>query len=272
MATRHHPFDLLMQLDTEYIKLDCAALHLARDAYPHIDLPTYLRRLDALADEVADLRPGLDATLRYEAMQEVLVDEHRFGGNGDDYYDPGNSYLLDRGVGIPISLSIIWVEVARRLKWPVTGVGFPGHFLVRFDDPSRFVIADPFNEGRSLSIDDCRKLLRDTAGKDEVLRPEHLAPIDTRAVLARLLNNLRTIYLVNNDWARLADVLHRLAAVEPHNGQHLCELASLHCRLGNMRTAYAHLAVYLERIPESDDTPLVRQGLQRIEAAISALN
>ena len=95
-------------------------------------------------------RPGLTAILRYQAMRDVLVNEHNFHGNQDDYYDPQNSYLnrvLDRRLGAPVSLATIWVEVARRLKWPVHGVALPGHFLVRFDDPERFVLADPFAEG-----------------------------------------------------------------------------------------------------------------------------
>ncbi len=275
MGTHKHPFDQLMELDTADIHLDCAALQLARDVYPYIDLRAYLHRLDALADEVAALRPGIAAPRRYEALREVLVDRHGFSGPEEDYYDAQNSYLnrvLDRGVGIPISLSLVWLEVARRLNWTVCGIGFPGRLLVRFDDHERYVVADPFDEGSSLSLEDCRALLCAQAGAEAVLKAEHMAPIDTRAVLARALNHLRTVYLINNDWPRLANVLRRLAAVEPANGEPLCELAALHCRLGNMRHAYAHLAVYLERIPDGSNTALVRSSLRRIEAAISALN
>lgn len=275
MGARQHPFDLLMELDTPFVKLDCAALQLARDVYPHIDIPRYLSQLDALATEIADQRPGLDALARYEAMRDVIVDRHHFIGNGDDYYDPDNSYLnrvLDRGLGAPITLSIIWIEVARRLKWPVCGLNFPGHFLVRFDDPERFVIADPFERGESLSLDDCRALLREHAGVDIRLERHHLQPADTRRTIASLLSELRRIYLVNNDWKRLERTLHRLAAAEPDNHAHLCELASLHARLGDMRRAYAHLAVCLERAPAGRDTEVIRHSLSRIEATILALN
>ncbi|MBN2448033.1 MAG: transglutaminase family protein [Phycisphaerae bacterium] len=264
-----------MELDTKHIRLDCASLHIARDVYPYIDIPAYLGRLDALADAIAARRPGLDSIQRYEVMREVLVDENNFVGVDGDFYDPENSYVnrvLDRGVGIPISLAVVWLEVARRLKWPVTGVNFPGRVLVRFDDPERLVIADPYDDGGSLSLTDCRKLLKEQLGQKAKLRAEHLAPIDTRAVLSRVLNNLRTIYMMRGEWSQLANILRRLAAVEPHNGQYLCELAGLHAHLGNMRSAYAHLAVYLERIPDGDQTALVRHSLQRLEAAISALN
>lgn len=274
MGARQHPFDALMELNSAHIKLDCAALHLARDAYPHLDVSNYCAKLNRLAQEIADLRPGLDATRRYEAMREVLVNRHAFTGNAEDYYDPDNSYLnrvLDRKLGIPISLSIVWLEVSRRLKWPVTGIGFPAHFLVRFDDPDRFVVADPFHDGRSLSLDDCRKLLKDL-GLEIELESNHLMPIDTRQTLVRLLNNLRQIYLINHDWDRLTAVLRRLAAVEPKNGQHLCELASVHARRGDMKRAYAHLACYLERIPHGSERDMVQHNIKKIEAAISALN
>jgi regulator of sirC expression with transglutaminase-like and TPR domain len=264
-----------MELAPEHVKLDCAALHIARDAYPYVNVPAHLQQLDELADEVAARRPGLDATQRYEALRDVLVHEHEFFGNQRDYFDPDNSYLnrvLERRLGIPLSLSVIWLEVARRLKWPVAGVGFPGHFLVRFDDPERLVLADPFSGGRSLSLDDCRKLAREHLGPDANLRPEHLAPLDTRGILVRALQNLRGIYLSTTNWPRLAQVLCRLIAIEPDNGHHLCELAALHARLGDMRRAYAHLAVYLERLPDGDQSKLVRDSMTRLEAAISALN
>lgn len=270
-----HPFDLLMELPSEHIRLDCAALHFARDAYPSIDLRKYFDQLDALAADVAARRPGLDAPLRYQAMREVLVEEHGFRGNAKEYCDPDNSYLnrvLERRVGVPISLSAVWIEVGRRLKWPVAGIGFPGHFLVRFDDPERLVVVDPFHDGRSLSIDDCRQLLKNREDPKLQFAPSMLDPVDGRAVLTRMLSNLRRIYLGLGDGARLVDVLRRLAAAEPENGQHLQELAALHYRQGDVRGAYAHLALYLHRKPNAEDVPIVRHNLQRLNAAMTALN
>jgi regulator of sirC expression with transglutaminase-like and TPR domain len=281
MSNRWHPFDQLLQLDTAYIKLDCAALHFATDVYPELNLHRYLTQLDWYADEVRKLRPANDAIARYEALREVLVENHGFHGNADDYYDPRNSYLnciLDRKIGVPIGLSVVWLAVAQRLNWPVVGIGFPRHFLIRFDDRDRFVIADPFYDGRSLSLDDCRQLLDDTrdafdeSPRPTKLKPEYLAPLDTRAIVRRMLNNLRTVYMINNDWPALENVLKRLAALDARKGRHLCELAALHARMGNMKRAYAHLALFLEREPRSADTPLIRHSMQRLEAAISALN
>jgi len=270
-----HPFDIAMRLNTWDIRLDCAALHLARDAYPHVPITAYLSRLDQLADEVAQTRPGLSAVLRYRAMREVLVERHGLRGNYDDYYDPDNSYLnrvLDRRLGIPISLSIVWLAVAQRLKWPVYGVGLPGHFLVRFDDEERFVLADPFGEGRSLTIEDCRRILDHHFEGRLRFSPSYLLPVDARAVLARMLNNLRDIYVASQNWPRACAVVRRLLAVEPNEGRHFQDLAGLLCRLGDARGAHACLSAYLRRRPDAPDRADVREKLAWLEATLAFLN
>jgi regulator of sirC expression with transglutaminase-like and TPR domain len=270
-----HPFDLLMELESEHIRLDCAALHLARDRYPGLDVTHYLRVLDRCADEVADRRPGLAANLRYAAMHAVLVEQRHLTGNRRDYYAPENCYLhrvLESGVGIPITLSTVWVEVARRLKWPVSGVALPGHFIVRFDDPERCIFVDPFNDGRTLSVADCRRLMRQRFGDEIPFSRRFLRPVSSRGILARLLRNLRNAYLAANDLPRLASTLERMAAAEPENGRHLQDLAAVCCQRGDWRTAYTHLLVYLRRTPHAKDSEVVRQNLRQIRAALAALN
>jgi regulator of sirC expression with transglutaminase-like and TPR domain len=272
---KRHPFDLLMELAADEIRLDCAALHLSRDVYPYVDLNTYLRELDAMAETLADTRPGLAATLRYQAMREVLVGAYGFTGTQEDYYDPQNSYLcrvIDRRAGIDISLAVVWIEVGRRLKWPVSGLRFPGHFLVRFDDPERFVLADPFEDGRSLSVEDCRRILHRESNGQKRFSSKYLRPLGTRAILTRMLNNLRLIYLANQDWGRLSAVLQRLAAVEPANGRHLQDLAAIRYRQGDLRGAYAHLAACLQRFPDAEDRPTVQRSLETLERVIAAMN
>lgn len=270
-----HPFDSLMELAAPDIRLDCAALHMARDTYPDLDVARYLAKLDQLADEVAELRPGLSAPLRYVAMRTVLVERHGFGGDEEDYYDPQNSYLnrvLDRGVGIPISLSAIWIEVGRRLNWPVAGVGLPGHFVIRFDDPERFVLVDPFCEGRTLSLEDCEKLVNDFFEQKTEFSEELLEPTDVRAILGRMLNNLHKIYATNHDWDRLVDILRRQTAVDPTDARARRELAILLYRRGSLHDAHAHLSEFLLRHPDSDDAGSVRRELASLEAALAALN
>lgn len=270
-----HPFDLLMELDTRSIRLDCAALHLARDAYRNLALPTYLAKLDGMAAEVGRERPGLSATLRYEAMRRVLVGDYNLRGNEDDYYDPENSYLnrvLDRRLGAPITLSIVWLEVARRLKWPVSGLGLPGHFIIRFDDDERFVLVDPFRDGRTLTIDDCRQILDYYFDGRVPFSPAFLRPVNVRLILARLLNNLRNIYTAGHDWKQLTTVLERLAAVEPNNTRHLHDLVGLLYRQGDIQMAHAHLSMHLQQQPDAEEQLLAREKLAHLEAIIASLN
>lgn len=272
---RQHPFDLLMELDTEQIRLDCAALHLARDHYPDVNLPRYLAMLDDIADEVAALRPGCSAPGRYAALCTVLVETHGFSGAPQQYAQPDANYLnrvLDNSRGVPIALAIIWLEVARRLKWPVSGVGLPGHFIVRVDDPEVCVFVDPFHAGRLLSVDDCRALVEANFDGRLSFSPSLLDPVNTRAVLLRMLHNLKNLYLVHNDLPGVANVLRRMAAVEPSNGRHLQDLAAVCCRRGDVRGACAHLQLYLNQSPEADDSLLVRRNLRQLQAALLALN
>ncbi len=270
-----HPFDLLMELRTSEIRLDCAALHLARDVYPTMSLSRYLSTLDEMAEAVAALRPGSAANLRYEAMHAVLVRGYELTGTCHSYYDPENFYLnhvLDARRGIPISLSIVWIEVARRLKWPVSGVALPGNFIVRFDDPDRFVLATPFHDGRSLSIDDCQVLVKERFDGRIPFLMEYLRPINTRGILLRVLKNLRNVYLSMGDWRRAETIVRRMMAVEPGNVRHLRDLAALCARQGNVQGAAAHLQLYLRRLPDGRDAHITRRNLQQLRAALLARN
>lgn len=229
-----HPFDQLLELDSESIRLDCAALHFARDVYPDMNVFKYLERLDSLAADVLALRPKHTAAARYLAMRETLVVRHKFRGDNERFHDPQNSYLnrvLDRRAGIPISLSVIWIEVARRLEWPVRGVSFPGHFLIRFDDIDQTVLVDPFNEGRSLDGEDCQGLLDYEFDGKIKFSPDLVEPADNRVILARMLQNLRTIYSATGDPLRLNHVLRRLLAIDPDNATLRQELAELRSKV-----------------------------------------
>ncbi len=269
-------FSHLMELDTELIRLDCAALHIARDAYPGLRIGAYLERLDALADRVAARRPGLSIDQRYEALREVLVEELDYRGEGPPgAADPELCYLnhaLERKRGMPITLSAIWIEVGRRLKWPIAGVGLPGHFLVRMDDPEYYIIADPFDGGTTLSLTDCRRLLDKQFDGALEFSVDLLAPVDTRTILKRMLGNLRNIYLQSARFEPLLPVLMRLCAVEPENGRHLQDLAAVCCKLGDVPGAHACLTEYLRRMPEAADITIVRRNLKRLEAAIHTRN
>ena len=184
------------------------ALHLARDEYPDLDIPVYLSRLDALADAV---RPRLVGSLvgRVEAFAAFLFDDHGFAGNTAEYYDPRNSYLndvLDRRTGLPITLSLVAVAVGERAGLTVHGVGLPGHFVARAVDGSDGVLFDPFHGGQILDAAAASELVEGVTGEPFVLTPAAVRPAPPGAVAARLLTNLKGVYLRTADYRRAARV------------------------------------------------------------------
>ena len=190
---------LIDQVDGR-IALDEAALTIAGVAYPSLLVQKYIDRLDQLADDIAKRLPTEAQELEFvSTMQRVLFHEHGLRGNRENYYDPRNSYLndvLDRQLGIPISLAVVYLAVADRLSLPVNGISFPGHFLLRWRLSAGQIIIDPFNQGATLGDEEITKLAEGVLGTrlpDEVVATRFLVPCDRRQVLARLLRNLEAI-------------------------------------------------------------------------------
>ena len=151
------------------------------------------------------------------ALNALLFGEEGFRGNAVNYYDPRNSYLnevLDRRLGIPITLSLIYVEVGRRAGLPLSGVGFPAHFLVAYEAEPRLLV-DPFNCGRMLTIADCEQLLRDSFGSSGRLEPQYLAASSPRQILVRLISNLKAAYQRAGDLRRAVRASEQLSMVQP---------------------------------------------------------
>jgi regulator of sirC expression with transglutaminase-like and TPR domain len=189
------------------IPVDEAALLIAAHNYPDLDVAAQLGRLDDLGDRCP--APTVDALRRH------LFDDLGFSGDTHRYGDPRNSFLndvMDRRVGIPISLSVLTMEVGRRLGLSLVGVGMPGHFLVRDDEDG--AILDPFSGGRTLDPDDCRTLFRNVHGPGPAFGPQMLATAGPRAILVRLLANLRHLYLSAGD-APSSGWVYRLRATIP---------------------------------------------------------
>jgi regulator of sirC expression with transglutaminase-like and TPR domain len=216
-------FAAVVQRDDADIRLDEAALLIGAWEHETFDLAPHLRALDELARRagpaVADATSPDGAG---RALATTLFQELGFRGNTEAYYDPRNSFLadvLDRRVGIPISLSVVYMEVARRLGLRVGGVAFPGHFLVRVDGGAAPLILDPFGGGVPLSEGDLESLLARSAGPQVRLADVSLAPATNRAILIRMLNNLAGIYGRDGDTARSLEVLERVAALDPADVQ-----------------------------------------------------
>jgi regulator of sirC expression with transglutaminase-like and TPR domain len=254
-----------------------AGLLLAREcAYPGLRPSDYLAQLDDLAAQargpVLAAGDGLDQAL---TLSEWLFQRLGFAGNTADYADPRNSYLnqvLERRLGIPITLSVVFLEVARRLDLPAEGVGLPGHFIVSIAGEDAPVYLDPFHGGRELSVDDCADLVRRSAGHDGPFDPQWLAPTPPRDIVARMLNNLRVFYVSVEDWAQAIKICERQYQVQPSVTTHLRDLGLLHYRAGAFRKAEAMFTEYLVRAPDAPDIAAVRDGRDRLLVELGRLN
>lgn len=211
-----HPFDFLVRGDGDF-RLAEAALLFALDHSPGLKPFHYLSRLDALARRVEREHPRTTEE-RIEALRDVLVAEQGLRGNQDDYYDPRNSLLnvvLDRKVGSPISLSVIWLDVACTLEWPLFGVGLPGHFVVGYDAFENTILLDPFHGGRELSIENCQTIVDGLTNGQVQLDADAFKPVPSRFILTRMLHNLKSALLGRQAWSRAVSVLSRLIALHP---------------------------------------------------------
>jgi regulator of sirC expression with transglutaminase-like and TPR domain len=255
------------------------ALLIARDAHPSLDFAEQRARLDELARPLAKHRlAGLPATVQARVLSDYLYVVCGFHGARADYYDPKNSFLnevLERKVGIPITLAIVYIEVARRLGVDALGVGFPGHFLVRLGARSSGleaelnepVIVDPFNQGRLLGSEALSALLV-RSNVRVPLSKEMLEPARTRHIVARMLMNLRGIYASRGDSSRLLLTLDRLIDLMPELSSELVERAKLYEQLGAPAAALADFERYLTVDPDGSESAAARAAITRLQRTV----
>ncbi len=247
-----------------------AAVAVAQDETPGLDVQGVLARIDSLADRLCRRIPADAAPLqRLRLLNRYFFQELGFAGNVNDYYDPRNSYLpdvLQTRRGIPLTLALLYIELATQAGLHAQGVSFPGHFLVKLRLPRGEVIIDPFN-GQSLSrteLDDMLQPLRAGRGRvddDEVPLGLFLQPASPREVVARLLRNLREIHRSADDLERLVAVLRRLVILLPQAGDERRELALALAELGQHGLAADELSLYLQQRPSASDADGLRRQL-----------
>jgi regulator of sirC expression with transglutaminase-like and TPR domain len=268
---RQHFYQEIHQAD-EQIDLAKAALHLAQEEYPQLAIATYLHRLDTMATEVGDRLPAERYPLRViQVINQYLYDELGFSGNTNDYYDPRNSYLndvLERRTGIPITLSLVYLEIARRIDFPMVGVGMPGHFLIRPAVEEMNILVDPFQGGEVLFPADCEDRLQQIYGRAIPLQPEFLAAISPRHFLARMLTNLKGIYLNQNDASRMLAAIERLLLLFPDAVSEQRDRGILYYQAGRWTEATQDLSNYLLNAPTATDAGFIRQLLERMQQTL----
>lgn len=227
----------IASLSDDRINLAHSALLIAKAEYPDLEESIYLARLDRLAADVKrDLTADPDAADIIARMNDILFEKERFRGNREQYYDPDNSFLnrvLDRKTGIPISLCLIYIEVAERLGLDVRGIGLPGHFLAALYHAGGKIYIDPFNQGEILSKEDCLEIVRTYSGETAQSDLGWLQPIGRKALLARMLRNLKLIYARQENDVMLFKMVHWILKLQPDSPLELSERALLYEEMGN---------------------------------------
>jgi regulator of sirC expression with transglutaminase-like and TPR domain len=280
--------DLVSGMDAS-IDLARASLLIACAEYPELKPEYYLEQLDALALRViAQLGlPAPDDAGPYHlpeemnrldamaAMNEVLFQQERFHGNKEDYYNPSNSFLndvLERHTGLPITLSLLYIEVGRRIGVQFDGIGLPFHFLVGCLLPQGRIYIDPYEAGRMYSARECRERVRRMLGGESKLYAQWFEPISSRKLLARLLNNLKHIYLRAEDYARALVIYDYLVILLPQSAPERRERGAIHFQLKHYARALRDLSTYLELAPHAQDVDETRRQIKTLRQIIAKMN
>jgi len=260
----------------EPIPLARGALLIAKDEYPELDLERYLDELAALAREAEPAMRAAQSTVeKIQSLSDFLFTRKGFEGNRDQYGDPRNSFLnevLERRLGIPISLSVLYIEVGRRLGLNLYGVSFPTHFLVKAVDDRGELIIDPFNEGTILDLDEIRARLQQIYRQPVEVHPDMLKPVGGRQILARMLRNLKNIYAQGTDWQRVLSALDRILMLDPRSLEELLERAVLYERMECFGAALDDFQSFLTLAPEHPAAENVREAVIRLTQQVSRLN
>lgn len=261
-------FSKYAQRPEEDVDLARASLAFSLIEYPELDLDEEMQRLAEMADEVRERLPeSADVLSTIKTVCHYLFEEQGFKGNSNHYYDPQNSFLnrvLDRRMGIPISLSVLTMEMFRRIKLPLVGVAMPGHFLVKYEDAQQEYFIDAFNNGALLDRENCRQRFEQNLGETTPFKDDYLEPTTKRRMLVRMLYNLKSIYATRQQTDRTLEVVDRILLLMPDSLQDIRDRGLLRAHEGDLHNAVADLEDYMERFPEAPDANFVKQQAERL--------
>lgn len=265
MTDPYREFRQAVERPEETIDLGRAALTIALAEYPDLDIADYLRRIDELAIE-ARQRCGADGDVfrALAALNYVLFREHGFRGNRDDYYDPKNSFLndvIDRKRGLPIALSVLYMEVGQRVGLAIEGVGFPGHFLVKTKAAGDEIVIDPFNAGDVKSLEELQAMLDQIYGGKVRLDRDLIAALPKKQILKRMLGNLKAVYGRRDELVKMLAVLDRLIILDPAAVEELRDRGAVYLRLECYGQAKDDFETYLRLAPDAKDATAIREQL-----------
>ena len=262
-------FSQIASLPNDRIDLAHGALLIAKAAYPELDETVYLGHLDRIASRVKrDMTTDPDVIDIITRINLILFDEEKFRGNRDDYYDPDNSFLnrvLDRKTGIPITLCLIYIEVAGRIGLDVRGIGLPGHFIISLYHADGNIFIDPFNRGEIRTVDDCLEIVRTYTSRTTAPDLHWLQPIGKKEFLARMLRNLKLIYARQENDVMLFRMLHWILILQPDATAELGARAMLYEAMGNPARAAEDWQRYMANIGDHDSLTEIRARIENLK-------
>ncbi len=283
----YRAFEALVAEEDMAIDLTQATLLIACIEYPDLDMAHYTAQLDAFARRVRallalpdhDVLPQLPSEVEplavIHALNGVLFEQERFHGNRTDYYNPANSFLnkvLEEHTGIPISLSVLYIEVGRRVGLHIDGIGLPYHFVVRCRSSEGYVYIDVFDGGRLLDEQQCRELIYRMRGRKVKIQAHWFEPVSHKQLLFRMLQNLKHIYLRNEAYTQVLAVCNRLLLLDPGLALEWRDRGMVHLQLKHYGRALSDLKTYLKLAPRARDRDEIIGHIKTIRQMISMMN
>jgi regulator of sirC expression with transglutaminase-like and TPR domain len=257
-------------------ELDRAALLIAAEEYPHLEVEQYLAQLDSFAGLVRERdKTSAGPLTRILRLSNFVFDELGFHGNLENYFDPRNSFLndvIDRRTGIPITLSVVFIEIARRVGLKLFGVGMPGHFIVKYAGEGEDILIDPFNGGRLLSEEKCREMIEEIYDGKMKFHPSFLYAVTKRQILARMLQNLKGVYARAGDHHKTLAVIERVLQINPDTVSEIRDRGLVYLSLERYTMALADLEEYLRRVPQSADAKQIKERIKELRQKQARLN
>ena len=265
-----------MTLPDSAIPLAEAALLMACEEYPQLEVSPYVDKLDHMAEMAQESLRSEDSPIETVGkINTLLFETLGFRGNTDDYYDPRNSFfndVLDRRVGIPITLSTVYLEVTRRLKFPIVGVGMPGHFIVKFADRHDEFFLDPFERGKILTREDCQRKLHEMYGDSLEFHDRLLGRVTNRQILSRMLNNLKLIYLKAQAFDKGLAIVDMMLMANPDDCEQFRDRGLLRLQLRQFEAATKDLNQYLKSCPAAHDREEIENHLKELKRIQAMMN
>ena len=265
----------LAQLENDQIDLARGALLIAKDAYADLEVDVYLQRLNQMAEALqSQISERADTTEQIHHLNRYLFEAQGFAGSSqENYYDARNSYfneVLERKIGIPITLSVVYMEIGKRIGLPLVGVGFPGHFIVKHRDLE--IVIDPFEGGQILSDADLSERLTQIFREPVPMHPQFLKAVTNKEILARILRNLRQVYFREREYEKAINAAEPITWLTPQSAQDYRDLGYLYYQVNAYAQSLTAFKIYLRLSDDPPDQEEISRNIRVLTQQIASLN